>query len=45
MKEDGKRVVSTLKYWAIVNAISGNQMKKIFGADWEIFCVKDYRVF
>jgi len=41
MKEDGKGVVPTLKYWAIVSAIIGNEMKKIFGANGEIFCVKD----
>ena len=40
MKEDGKRVVSALKYWAIVSAISGNEMNQTFGANREIFYVK-----
>jgi hypothetical protein len=42
MKEDGKCVVSTFKYWAIVSAISGNEMNKTFGANREMFCVKDF---
>jgi len=41
MKEDGKSGVSTtLKYWAIVSAISGNEMSKTFGSNGEIFWVK-----
>jgi len=40
MKENGKSVVSTtLKYWAIVSAISGKEMNKTFGANGEICCV------
>ena len=40
MKEDGKSIVSSLKNWAVVRAIRGNEMYSTFGTNGEIRCFK-----